>query len=308
MKIGITGGIGSGKSYVCKRLEARGIQVYDCDNAAKRLMRTSAELQQQLKTLVGSLEKADIAKFLLESEANAKAIDAIVHPAVFRDFEESGMQWMESAILFESGAFRLVDKSIVVTAPEEVRIQRVMQRDGITREKVLEWMQRQLPQDEVRRRADFEIVNDGEADIDKQINKILRTMKETILAIAGKPGLYKLVSRGKNNLIVEALDATHRRQPAFATDRITSLNDIAMFTETDDVPLMDVLDNMKKLEEGKKASINEKKASGQELQDYFTKVLPEWDRDRVQNSHIKKLITWYNILIENGITDFKDGQ
>ena len=216
------------------------------------------------------------------------------------------MQWMESAILFESGAFRLVDKSIVVTAPEEVRIQRVMQRDGITREKVLEWMQRQLPQDEVRRRADFEIVNDGEADIDKQINKILRTMKETILAIAGKPGLYKLVSRGKNNLIVEALDATHRRQPAFATDRITSLNDIAMFTETDDVPLMDVLDNMKKLEEGKKASINEKKASGQELQDYFTKVLPEWDRDRVQNSHIKKLITWYNILIENGITDFKD--
>ena len=306
MKIGITGGIGSGKSYVCKRLEARGIQVYDCDNAAKRLMRTSEELQQQLKALVSSLEKADIAKFLLESEANAKAIDAIVHPAVFRDFEESGMQWMESAILFESGAFRLVDKSIVVTAPEEVRIQRVMQRDGITREKVLEWMQRQLPQDEVRRRADFEIVNDGEADIDKQINKILRTMKETILAIAGKPGLYKLVSRGKNNLIVEALDATHRRQPAFATDRITSLNDIAMFTETDDVPLMDVLDNMKKLEEGKKASINEKKASGQELQDYFTKVLPEWDRDRVQNSHIKKLITWYNILIENGITDFKD--
>jgi dephospho-CoA kinase len=306
MKIGITGGIGSGKSYVCKRLEARGIQVYDCDNAAKRLMRTSAELQQQLKALVGSLEKADIAKFLLESEANAKAIDAIVHPAVFRDFEESGMQWMESAILFESGAFRLVDKSIVVTAHEEVRIQRVMQRDGITREKVLEWMQRQLPQDEVRRRADFEIVNDGEADIDKQINKILRTMKETILAIAGKPGLYKLVSRGKNNLIVEALDATHRRQPAFATDRITSLNDIAMFTETDDVPLMDVLNNMKKLEEGKKASINEKKASGQELQDYFTKVLPEWDRDRVQNSHIKKLITWYNILIENGITDFKD--
>ena len=305
MKIGITGGIGSGKSYVCKRLEARGIQVYDCDNAAKRLMRTSAELQQQLKALVGSLEKADIAKFLLESEANAKAIDAIVHPAVFRDFEESGMQWMESAILFESGAFRLVDKSIVVTAPEEVRIQRVMQRDGITREKVLEWMQRQLPQDEVRRRADFEIVNDGEADIDKQINKILRTMKETILAIAGKPGLYKLVSRGKNNLIVEALDATHRRQPAFATDRITSLNDIAMFTETDDVPLMDVLDNMKKLEEGKKASINEKKASGQELQDYFTKVLPEWDRDRVQNSHIKKLITWYNILVANGITDFK---
>ena len=131
-------------------------------------------------------------------------------------------------------------------------------------------------------------------------------MQQVILAIAGKPGLYKLVTRGNNNLIVEALDATHKRMPAFATERITSLNDIAMFTESDDVPLMDVLDNMKKLEDGKKASINEKKASGQELQDYFTKVLPEWDRDRVQNSHIKKLITWYNILVEAGLTDFKD--
>ena len=128
-------------------------------------------------------------------------------------------------------------------------------------------------------------------------------MQQTILAIAGKPGLYKLVSRGNNNLIVEALDATHKRMPAFATDRITSLADIAMFTETDDVPLMDVLENLKTLENGKKASINEKKASGDELRAYFTKVLPEWDQERVHNSDIKKLITWYNILVEAGITD-----
>ena len=315
MKIGITGGIGSGKSFICRRLEARGIQVYDCDSAAKRLIRTSADIRDRLTALIGSLNKSAMAEFLLASEQNAKAIDAIVHPAVFRDFEESGLQWMESAILYESGAFRLVNKAIVVTAPDEVRIQRVMERDGISREKVLEWMSRQLPQDEVRRRADFEIVNDGIADIDKQIEEIInnkliynkqKQMKETILAIAGKPGLYKLVSRGKNNLIVEALDSTHRRLPAFATDRITSLGDIAMFTETDDIPLMDVLESMKALEDGKKASVDEKKASAKELQDYFTKVLPEWDRDRVQNSHIKKLISWYNILVDNGITDFKE--
>lgn len=133
-------------------------------------------------------------------------------------------------------------------------------------------------------------------------------MKETILAIAGKPGLYKLVSRGKNNLIVEALDATHRRQPAFGTDRITSLGDVAMYSETDDVPLMTVLESMKKLEKGKKASIDAKKATADELHDYFTKVLPEWDRDRVKNSHIQKLIQWYNILIEAGITDFADAE
>ena len=133
-------------------------------------------------------------------------------------------------------------------------------------------------------------------------------MKETILAIAGKPGLYKLVSRGKNNLIVEALDATHRRQPAFGTDRITSLGDVAMYSETDDVPLTQILESMKQLESGKKASVDPKKASADELHDYFTKVLPEWDRDRVKNSHIQKLIQWYNILIEAGITDFVDAE
>ena len=131
-------------------------------------------------------------------------------------------------------------------------------------------------------------------------------MKETILSIAGKPGLYKLVSHGKNNLIVEALDATHRRQPAFATDRITSLSDIAMFTDDEDVALTEILESMKKLENGKKAKIDIKKASGDELHSYFAKVLPNFDRERVHNSDIKKLLQWYNILIENGITDFKE--
>ncbi|MBP3789212.1 MAG: dephospho-CoA kinase [Prevotella sp.] len=189
MKTGITGGIGSGKSYVCKLLAERGITVYDCDSAAKRLMRTSADIRQQLTSLIGpdaylpvghstgqgewQLNKAAVAQFLLASEANAHAIDAVVHPAVFRDFEESGLQWMESAILFESGINRLVDRVIAVTAPEEIRIQRIMQRDGISREKAKEWMGRQWPQEEVRRRADFEIINDGTTDLNQQINLIL---------------------------------------------------------------------------------------------------------------------------------------
>ena len=177
-KIGITGGIGSGKSYVCKRLQAKyNIEVYDCDAAAKRLIRTSPDLQQQIIQLVGSLDKAAMSRFLLASEANQQAMNAIVHPAVFRDFQESGIQWMESAILFESGANQLVDKSVVVTAPQEVRIQRVMQRDGITREKTLQWMNRQWSQDEVVAHADYEIVNDGIADIDKQIEQLLKTIQ-----------------------------------------------------------------------------------------------------------------------------------
>jgi dephospho-CoA kinase len=86
------------------------------------------------------------------------------------------MEWMESAIIFESGICSLVDHVIVVTAPDEVRIQRVMNRDGISREKVLEWMSRQLPQEEVRQRADFEIVNDGQADISQQLEAILKSL------------------------------------------------------------------------------------------------------------------------------------
>jgi len=184
MKTGITGGIGSGKSYVCRLLEQRGIKVYDCDQAAKRLIRSSERIRQQLTALIGSdiylpdgqLNKAVVAQFLLESEENAKAIDRIVHPAVFQDFKESGIEWMESAILYESGAYELVDHVVVVTAPEEVRIQRVMQRDGISREKVQEWMLRQWPQEEVIKRADYEIVNDGQQDLNKQIEQLLKTL------------------------------------------------------------------------------------------------------------------------------------
>ena len=177
MKIGITGGIGSGKSYVCKRLAKHGIEVYDCDAAAKRLIRTSPDLQQQIVRLVGSLDKAAMSRFLLASESNQQAMNAIVHPAVFRDFEQSGMQWMESAILFESGADTLVNKTVAVTAPQEVRIQRIIERDGITCEKALQWMARQWSQADVMARADYIIVNDCVTDIDEQIESLLEKIK-----------------------------------------------------------------------------------------------------------------------------------
>ena len=129
---------------------------------------------------------------------------------------------------------------------------------------------------------------------------------ETILSVSGKPGLYKLVSRGKMNLIVETIDATHRRTPVFATDKVTSLSDIAMYTDADDVPLWQVLESVGKKEGSKKAAINYKKCPAQELRDYFAEVLPSYDRDRVHDSDIKKLLQWYNILVENGYTDFKE--
>ena len=184
MRIGITGGIGSGKSYVCARLEALlGIKVYDCDSAAKRIIRSSADIKERLTALIGpetyidgKLNKAAVANFLLASESNAQAIDKIVHPAVALDFEKSGMEWMECAILYESGFDRLVDKVIAVTAPEAVRVERVMKRDGITCDKAREWMTRQLPQDTVLARADYEIINDGTQDVDRQINELINKL------------------------------------------------------------------------------------------------------------------------------------
>ena len=186
MKIAITGGIGSGKSYVCRLLEQRGISIYDCDSAAKRLMHTSEPLRQQLTELIGPdtydnegrLNKAVVAQFLLQSEENAKAIDNIVHPAVAHDFQNSGYQWMECAILFESGFEQLVDRIIVVTAPEEVRINRIMHRDGINSEKAKEWINRQWSQEKVRQRADFEIVNDGKQDLNQKINDIILSLSK----------------------------------------------------------------------------------------------------------------------------------
>ncbi len=131
-------------------------------------------------------------------------------------------------------------------------------------------------------------------------------MLQTILSIAGKPGLYKLVSRGKSNLIVESLDETHKRQPAFATDRVTSLADIAMFTDSEDVPLGEILIKLRDKENGKVASLNWRKASAKELQAYFGEVLPNFDRDRVHNSDIKKLLQWYEILVKAGETNFEE--
>lgn len=133
-------------------------------------------------------------------------------------------------------------------------------------------------------------------------------MLETILAISGKPGLYKLVSRGNRSLIVECLDATHRRMPAFGSDKVISLADIAMYTDSEEVPLRQVLKNIYDRENGQATAISHKKASKDELAAFMAEVLPNYDRDRVYPTDMKKLIQWYNILIENGITDFDEPQ
>ena len=128
-------------------------------------------------------------------------------------------------------------------------------------------------------------------------------MLKDILSITGKSGLYKLVNRGNNMLIVESL-LDGKRMPTYARDKIVSLGEISMYTMGEDIPLAEVLTKLGEKEGLKVASVDPKKADNDQLRDFFGEVLPDFDRDRVYPSDIRKLIQWYNILIQAGITDF----
>lgn len=173
--VGITGGIGSGKSYVARLLaENYRVPIYDSDSRARSLM-LQPELRRQIETLVGSeayfsdgsLNRAFVASYLFADSEHAAAIDGIVHPAVKADFQEwaSGQSahivLLESAILVEAQFLDIVDSVIVVEAPLNLRLERAMQRDQASREKVLARMRHQITDDDRRAYASVVVVNDG---------------------------------------------------------------------------------------------------------------------------------------------------
>lgn len=131
-------------------------------------------------------------------------------------------------------------------------------------------------------------------------------MIRDILAIAGRPGLFRLVSQGKNMLIVEQL-ATGKRVPAYARDKVSSLADISIYTtDGEDRPLGVVLEAVKAKEEGKPVDVKGMDNNG--LRAYFAEVLPEFDDERVYTADVRKLLSWYNILVEAGITEFVEAE
>ena len=187
MKIGITGGIGSGKSFVCDLLAQSGIPVYSCDEEAKRLMNVHPGIRKALIGLLGEdvytaegqLDKALLATWLFASSAHAEQVNAIVHPVVKSAFlqwahnQDASVVVMESAILFEAGMERLVDRVLLVDAPRELRLQRAMSRDGATREQIEARMRRQMPDEERRSRAQDILCNDGREDIRQSVACLL---------------------------------------------------------------------------------------------------------------------------------------
>ena len=130
-------------------------------------------------------------------------------------------------------------------------------------------------------------------------------MIKKILAISGKPGLYKLVSRGNKSLIVETIDEQKKRMPAFGAEKVVSLSDISIYTADDkEVSLASVFESIKQNYDGTTVDLSPKKASQDDIIAFFTKVLPNYDTDRVRVSDMRKVLSWYNILVSNGITEF----
>ena len=137
------------------------------------------------------------------------------------------------------------------------------------------------------------------------ITKQNKIMLRKILTITGRPGLYKVIAQSNNKMIIVESLIDKKRTPSFANEKAVALADIAMFTNDDEKPLREVLEAVKQKENGQKASVDPK-ASGAELFAWFEGILPDFDRDRVHPGDVKKLVQWYNLLIENGITDFSE--
>jgi len=174
LKIGITGGIGSGKTFICRLFESLGIPVYNADEEAKRLMNTDIRIKEKLIAQFGEatykdglLDRAFLANMVFSDKDKLELLNGIVHPIVIQEAKDwaerqtTRYSLKEAALLFESGSYKELDYTILVTAPIDIRIQRVIERDGTTEQQVRERMNKQLSDEEKLQLADFVIVNDG---------------------------------------------------------------------------------------------------------------------------------------------------
>jgi dephospho-CoA kinase len=188
--LGVTGGLGSGKSTVCRMLADMGAPVFVADDEAKRLMSDDPRLRQALTQAFGaetyngdgSLNRGHLASIVFADSDSLSRINSIVHPFVFEAFEqfrdlarEDGAEIAvkEAAILFESGGDKHVDRTLLVDAPIQTRVERVSARDGMTRHEAMERMRHQMPSEELRSRADLIIDNDGsEEELREEVERV----------------------------------------------------------------------------------------------------------------------------------------
>lgn len=188
IRLGITGGIGSGKSVVSKVLRLMGIPVYDCDSKAKELMRNDPDLRKSLIGIAGKDVYNDdgginvkyLSSFLFSDKGNRALVDSVVHPCVKSDFlrwideRDETLVGVESAILFEAGMNLIVDKTVMVYAPEPLRVTRVMKRNGCSQDEAMARIHAQMPDEKKKLLADFVICNDDSEPVLLQLEKMIK--------------------------------------------------------------------------------------------------------------------------------------
>lgn len=191
ISIAITGGIGSGKSYVSSLLQERGIPIYNADNEAKRLMLVDEGIRQDLMALLGEsvyengqLNKSLLSTYLFANPENAVRINQIVHPRVKKDFKrwlanqaDKEIAGLECAILFEAGFSDTVDAVVMVYAPEDLRLERAMKRDRATEAQIRARMAAQMSDEEKCRRSDYIIYNEGSVPLEEQLSTLIKQLK-----------------------------------------------------------------------------------------------------------------------------------
>ncbi|MBL0081094.1 MAG: dephospho-CoA kinase [Saprospiraceae bacterium] len=193
IKLGITGGIGSGKSTVCRIFEMLGVPVYYADDRAKQIMTANKEVKKaiidifgkQAYFLNGRINRKYIAEIIFQQPEKRKLLNAIVHPAVLEDgriwnaSQKAAVTLKEAALLIQSGSYKEMDYVILVTCPPDVRIPRVMRRNKMSKQEVLNRIQSQMSDDEMRQFADFVIQNDGQVSLIHQVLNIYKAIIKT---------------------------------------------------------------------------------------------------------------------------------
>lgn len=297
----VTGGIASGKSEVCRHLSERGFPVYDSDSRTKALYESVPGLKKRIEEAIGApFSKIGI---IFDDPARRESLERIVYPEVLADFLKwkascnAGTVFFESAVALDKAVFDgQWDEVWLVTAPLEARLKRNPKAESR--------LSSQLEVDEAR--ADALIVNDSSIEeLHKKVDKLLNDMKTDltkILSVSGKHGLYKFLALSRSNAaIAEALCDGHRTvfDPH---SRITTLSDIAIYTDEGEFRLKEVFLAINKALDGKEAPTS--KSSEAEIKALFDKAVPNYDPNRFYFSHMKKILDWYNELVKYASLDF----
>ena len=297
----VTGGIASGKSEVCRHLEALGYPVYDSDSRTKSLYETVPGLKGRIEEATGR-PFSQISR-IFGDDAMREKLESVVYPEVLADFLKWKASCSASLVFFESAV--ALDKAMFDGQWDEVWLLRAPLEQRLKRNpKTKDRLQAQHELDESR--ADVIIDNDSSIEeLHLKVNKALNNMKTDltkILSVSGKHGLYKFLALSRSNAaIAEALSDGHRTvfDPH---SRITTLSDIAIYTDEGEFRLKEVFLAINKALEGKEAPTS--KSSEAEIKALFEKAVPNYDPERFYFSHMKKILDWYNELVKYASLDF----